>query len=343
MGPMTKKTKVFAAHGAKGRPARKKKKLAALGPKKMQKPLVLAIVGPTASGKTELAREVARRIGGEMISCDSMQVYQGMPVLTQAPLPIVAGPDGAHLSAFIDPSIEYNAAQFRRQAEALIPEIIARKRVPILVGGTGLYLRMLLDGLFEAQDGQALHDETIRRKLYEEQEQTGGEVLHKRLRKVDPESAAKIHPNDIRRIVRALEVYELTGHPISEKKRSRQGIRHKYDVRLFMPVWDRLVLYERIDRRVDQMVGDGLVDEVKKVLSAPLGRTASMALGIRQIRDHLEGKVTLAQAVLQLKKDTRNYAKRQLTWFRHEVGVEAVQMHPGISVRSLADIILGRI
>ena len=221
---------------------------------------LIAIVGPTASGKTEVAWEVSKLIPAEMIACDSMQVYKGMSLISQASSQV-----RTHLVSFLDPSQEYSAALFRKDAFCLVEKILKKKKIPLLAGGTGLYLRALLDGLFEPEAGEVSSDESLRKKLLAEQEINGGDHLHRKLEKVDPISAQKIHPNDLRRIVRTLEVYYLTKKPLSEQKANREGVRGKLDCRIFLLERDRLELYERINRRVERMIKEGLVEEVKKL------------------------------------------------------------------------------
>ncbi|MBI4353143.1 MAG: tRNA (adenosine(37)-N6)-dimethylallyltransferase MiaA [Candidatus Omnitrophica bacterium] len=288
----------------------------------------LAVVGPTASGKTEVACEIARRMPVEAISCDSMQVYESMPILTQVPPQPVRKLLRLHLVSFVPPDEEYHAARFRNEALGLIDEILKRGRTPLLVGGTGLYLRALLDGLFEGEKAGAAKDEGLRKKLVSEEEKQGPGYLHERLKKLDLPAAEKIHPHDLRRIVRALEVLCLTGRPFSSQKENRKGVRGDYAHRLFLLNRDRRDLYDRIDRRVDRMMDEGLVGEVRKLLRGNLSPTARMALGIREIQSSLEGKRGLDEAREILKRHTRNYAKRQLSWFRHEKGVETVDVFP---------------
>lgn len=307
---------------------------------------VLVLAGPTASGKSAVAAELAKRIPSEIISCDSMQIYRGMSVVTQATVP---SNDGApapsrrpvtHLVSFLPPSRRYSAADFRRDAEKLIEGIFKKKKTPLIVGGTGLYLRALLDGLFETEN--ASRDEAYRKKLLKEAERKGAAALHERLASVDPAAAAKIHANDTRRVVRALEVFHLTGKPISAQKADRRGIRGFYDMRIFLIDRDREDLYARINRRVDAMLEEGLVEEVKKLTKKRLSQTASMALGIREIKAYLEGATTLQAAVELLKQNTRNYAKRQLSWFRHEKGIEVVPVASGETPAQTAEAILAR-
>ena len=298
-------------------------------------------MGPTASGKTQAALEISKIIPCEMISCDSMQVYRGMPILTQAPAVKIRGQLKSHLVSFLNPSEEYSAARFREDARRLIPGILKRKKVPLVVGGTGLYLRALLDGLF-ASAGPVFRDEAYRQKLNAAQEKHGGDFLHQKLEAVDPVSAKKIHPNDVRRLVRVLEIYHLSGKSFSEQKTNRSGVRGLYDVRIYLLDHDRRALYERINGRVDAMIKEGLIGEVKRLLGKKMSMTAGMALGFREISSYLAGKISLPEALEALKKNTRRYAKRQLSWFRHEKGVEAVPVGPKDTAMAIAREVMRR-
>ena len=309
-------------------------------------PRILVIAGPTASGKTEVAYEISKTIPAEIISCDSMQVYKGMSLVTQASAnkPGTKRKGGAslprtHLVSFIPPSKEYSAARFRKDAIKLIHKIIKKKKIPIITCGTGLYLRALLDGLFESKNTSD-KDEALRKQLLSQQEMNGGNYLHEQLNRVDPQSAHKIHPNDIRRVVRALEVFTLTKKPISEQKPNRKGIRDEFDCRIFVLNRDREELYGKINRRVDRMLKEGLLDEVKKLIRKDLSQTAQMALGVREIARALSGELNLHQSIELLKKNTRNYAKRQLSWFRHERGAELVPVIAEEKASETADRIL---
>ena len=308
--------------------------------KQVPNPLLI-IVGPTASGKTAVACEIAKHLPVEMISCDSMQVYRSMPLLTQAPTAQEKKILKMHLVSFLHPSEEYNAALFRKDAMSVIEKIQKKKYLPMVVGGTGLYLRALMDGLFEAE-GDDGRDEKLRKKLIREQNKRGGNYLHEKLKKVDVLSAARIHPNDIRRLVRALEVYHVTGRTFSDQKPERQGIRDSFQYRLFLLDRDRQDLYDRIHRRVDEMVKNGVLTEVKKLCAKypKPGRTASMALGFREMKMVLEKRSSLAEALELLKKNTRHYAKRQLSWFRHEKGVEPVAVGQNETAKETAEKIL---
>ena len=304
---------------------------------------ILILAGPTASGKTDTAFAIAQKIPSEIISFDSMQVYQGMPIVTQAPPTFFSTPFGktpVHLAAFLDPAEEYSAALFRTQASLLVRQILARGRTPLLVGGTGLYIRALVDGLFEMGEDNPSNDLEFRRRLQAEEELYGEGHLHERLKSVDPVSAVKIHSRDIRRIVRALEVFELTGIPLSQQKPNRKGIRGEYDIRFFLLERDRAELYERINLRVDKMREEGVVEEVQQILSRPLSRTAKGALGVQEIEAYLKKQTTLSDALELLKKNTRNYAKRQLSWFRHEKGITPVALTPNDNASTAADKIL---
>ncbi len=304
----------------------------------MKSPLIV-LAGPTASGKTQVVCELAKLLPLEAISCDSMQVYRGMPILTQAPGVAVQRKIKTHLVAFLDPSKPYSAALFREQAQDLIGKIISRKKIPILVGGTGLYVRALLDGLFETADAS---DPALRKRLLQEQEKEGGSHLHDKLKKSDPDSASKIHPNDLRRIVRALEVRELTRKPFSKQKLNRRGIREDYDCRFYFLDRERSNLYERVNLRVDLMMRRGLVAEVKKLMKKRLSQTAAQALGFKEMKACLAGDLSREEAAELLKRNTRHYAKRQVSWFRHEKGVEMVAVESSATAPQIAQRIYER-
>jgi len=283
---------------------------------KKKRPVVIFILGPTCAGKSELAVKLARRIKGEIISCDSMQIYKYMPVLSQRPSPGTRRGVRHHLIGALEPSREWNAARFVKTASAAAKDIIRRGRVPIVAGGTGLYARSLIKGLFPSPSG----DRKTRRRLYAEASSGGGDRLYARLMKIDPSYASVIHPNDLRRVVRALEVYELTGIPLSAHHKRARGMQDEYDVRIFVLTRPRGELYRRIEARVDRMFKSGIVREVRRLRRGRMGRTAKAALGYKEINDYLIGRCGLREAGETLKKNTRRYAKRQLTWFRKEKG-----------------------
>ncbi len=273
---------------------------------------VIFIVGPTSSGKSAVAAALAERVGGEVISCDSMQVYRDMDVLTRAPGEEMLARVRHHLVKVLAPEEEYSAARFAEESASLIECVLAEGKIPVVTGGTGLYMKSLVDGIFPSPP----KDEELRKNLRELAVQKGNEYLYERLGEIDPETAAKLHPNDTKRIIRALEVYELTGRTICEKKRTTEGISSKYDCRIFGLEIPRGMLNRRIGLSVDRMFEKGLVEEVERLKERNLSLTAGKALGIKEISAYLDGRISMKEASEELKKNTRQYAKRQLTWFR---------------------------
>ena len=299
---------------------------------------ILAIVGPTASGKTAVAVALARRLGGEVVSCDSMQVYRRMNIGTAKPTAEEMLDVPHHLIDAVEPDVPFSCAEYVSMASEAVKEISARGKLPILCGGTGLYLDRFLCGEMEKTHA----DEGLRSSLFAFAEQAGAEALHARLREVDPESAETIHPNNIKRVVRALEIYEQTGIPKSEFDRRSQLGESPYDatvIGLHYPC--REVLYERINRRVDMMLADGLLEETKRLLDEgvfEVNLTAAQAIGYKELLGYLGGNETLNEATENLKTATRRYAKRQLTWFTAKPYVEWVEMEQNGSLRSLDDV-----
>ena len=286
---------------------------------------VIFIVGPTGVGKTAVSIKLAKKIKGEIICCDSMQVYKGMDILTAQPSKKETGIVKHHLFRIKDPTEDFSVARYRKLALKKIKEIHKRAKIPVFVGGTGLYVQVLLDGLFSSPG----EDVCLRRRLYRYAGKYGVFKLHERLKKIDSASAAIINRNDLRRIVRALEVRKLTGKTISElRKSTKGGIWGLYEIDLFCLFYQgRAKLYERINDRVDEMFGKGLVSEVKKLSKLKLSKTASQALGIKQALDFLENRCSLDEAKASLKKDTRRYAKRQLSWFRRDKRIRWVPLN----------------
>ncbi|NQT46815.1 MAG: tRNA (adenosine(37)-N6)-dimethylallyltransferase MiaA [Candidatus Omnitrophica bacterium] len=273
---------------------------------------VVFVIGPTAVGKTEVSVKLAEEFSGEIISCDSMQVYKGMEISSQAPSITEQRKIPHHLIGILSPTEEYSVADFRERAQAIIDEIHKRKKIPFVIGGSGLYIKALLDGLCSAPSA----DWRIRRRLQRDVEAQGEGALFERLKDVDPETALKVHPNDTRRIIRALEVYELTRLPLSKHKEKTEGIFEKYDIRLIGLGMPRPKLYKRIEERVEEMFGKGLAEEVARLKSIKLSLTARSALGYKEITGFLEGEYDLERAKYLLKRNTRRFAKRQLGWFR---------------------------
>lgn len=283
----------------------------------MQKPHLIVIGGATASGKTSAAVKLCKEIDGEVVSCDSMQIYRGMDVGTAKPTVEERLGIPHHMIDIIDPSESYSASRFKEDAAACVSDILRRRKQPVLCGGTGLYI----DALTRPMDFALPSDPALREKLIAvSQRENGRRTLHAMLEDIDPESARRLHPNDVRRVARAIEIYRLTGHTMTEKMaldRQREG---DYDVTFFALDWPREVLYDRIDRRVDQMMACGLVDEVKRLLANGLSAdsTAMQALGYKEIVMAFEGKCDMSEAADEIKLGSRHYAKRQLTWLRRD-------------------------
>ncbi len=288
----------------------------------MNKPLIVFLVGPTAAGKTETAIHLAKKLSAEIISCDSMQIYKGMDIISCLAQPALRKKTKHHLIDFVDPRKDYDVCRWRRRAQQVVRGIIRRKKLALFTGGTGLYMSVFIDGLF----ADPAKDRKLRLRLEGLAEKKGSVYLHGRLRSVDPEAAARIHPNDARRIIRALEVHQATGKKISELQKNRRGLSAEYRIRIFCLDMDRRSLYRRIDERVERMFEEGLLGEVKKLLKLRLGRTAGFAIGIRELKDYLSGKYDLEAAKELIKRNTRRFAKRQLTWFRKDKRIERVKV-----------------
>lgn len=284
---------------------------------------VAIIAGPTAIGKSAVAVEVAALLGAEIISADSVQVYQGMDIGTAKITPQeMFASNGKfiphHLLSFLPPDARFSVADFRNQVEKLIPEIVSRGKLPMLVGGTGLYI----EGAIDPYRFSPLEiDEDLRCRLREEARQRGKEYLHQKLAQVDPVSADKIHPNDLKRVIRALEVYYQTGIPISRSGQRAPG-KYKSNYRLcYIGLEaDREYIYQRINQRVDEMIAQGLIAEVENLLAKGYSPDlpSLQSLGYRQIICYLRGEYDLETAVHLIKRDTRRFAKRQLTWFKRD-------------------------
>ncbi|WP_150268005.1 tRNA (adenosine(37)-N6)-dimethylallyltransferase MiaA [Paenibacillus tepidiphilus] len=276
---------------------------------------VLVLLGPTAVGKTRLSLELAEMYNAEIISGDSMQVYRGMDIGTAKIRPEEMKGIPHHLIDIHDPAEAYSAAEFQEQGGRLIEEISGRGRLPFIVGGTGLYIESLCYGFrFSA----AVADEAFRQAQDAFAEEHGAEALHARLAAVDPESASRLHPNDRRRIIRALEIHHQTQTTLSSTQ-AAQKREFPYELCLVGLTMDRQILYRRIEERIDQMLGNGLVAEVEGLLRQGCSRNmvSMQGLGYKEIAAYLEGELTLDDAVTLLKRDTRRFAKRQLSWFRH--------------------------
>lgn len=278
-------------------------------------PLVI-ILGPTAVGKSELALELAQKFSFEIINADSMQLYRGMDIGSAKPSLKERSLVTHHLIDIKDPDEEFSAAQFKNEARNIIFSLTQEGKWALVVGGTGFYLKALTKGLFPAPSA----DLQLRRKLREKGETKGKWYLYQELEKVDPEAASKIHPNDDFRIIRALEVFYLTGKPISQQQKKHQFKHSPFIVLKIGLMRDRKEIYHRIEQRVDKMIKSGLVEEVKQLSKRgyPLTIKPFQSLGYKQILNYLQGDLSLDEAVSLIKRNTKRYAKRQLTWFRKD-------------------------
>lgn len=275
---------------------------------------VVAVAGPTASGKTSLAVSIALSFSGEVVSCDSMQIYKGMSVATAKPTEEEMCSVPHHMIDFLDENMRYSVSDYVRDAKKCIADIYARGHLPIVCGGTGLYM----DSLLTNTDFGFVPDNTQMRDMLQNRlKSEGGAKLLDELREIDPETAARLHENNSGRIIRALEVYYLTGETISERIRCSRLTEQLYDVcYIGINFKDRDALYSRIDKRVDNMLSSGLLEEAEKYISLDPGTTAVQAIGYKELKPYFDGVLTLDEAVDNLKRATRRYAKRQLTWFR---------------------------
>ena len=282
---------------------------------------ILVIVGPTASGKTRLAVELAKAHNGEVVSADSMQIYRRMDIGTAKPTAEEMDGIPHHMIDVADPEEDFSVARYVELASACVDDILSRGKLPIVAGGTGLYVDSLLSGrTFAAFSPES----SLRRELEEELAERGGEAMLAELARVDPEAASRLHPNDHKRIVRALEVYHSTGKTISEHNRETQALPPRYEaLTIGLNFQDRADLWERIDARVDQMAANGLEREVRELLSSGLSPacTAMQAIGYKEFVAAVEGTMTWREAEELVKLRSRQYAKRQLTWFRRNPAV----------------------
>ncbi|CAH0121138.1 tRNA dimethylallyltransferase [Paenibacillus sp. CECT 9249] len=308
------------------------------------RPRLLVLVGPTAVGKTKLSLEIAKTFDCEIISGDSMQVYRMMDIGT-AKIPEREREGIAHHMIDIhDPDDAFSVAEFQARCGALIEEIGARGKLPFIVGGTGLYVESVCYG-FEFTEGGS--DEAFRQRQADYAARFGADALHAKLRETDPASAQRLHPNDQRRIIRALEVYHLTGRTLSEQL-AAQSKQSPYDLCIIGLTMDRQMLYKRIEQRVDEMMEQGLVEEVRRLLARGYGSdlVSMQGLGYKEIVLYLQGKAELAEAVELLKRNTRRFAKRQLSWFRHMNDIHWVDMTQvenfSAPLSTIRDIIAGK-
>jgi len=331
--------------------------------KRNNKRTIIFLVGPTAVGKTEIAARLAKKINAEIISCDSMQVYKGMDIGTQKPSLKLRKLVPHHMVDILSPAHQFSAADFRKRALKAVKAIHGKGRIPLVVGGTGLYMKSLIDGLFPSPP----KDDRLRKKLYREAEKIGGGHLHGKLKKIDPYAADKIHPNDLKKIVRALEICYTTGKTVSELKTRTRPLTDEFDIELFGLMRPREELYKRIDERVDRMFAQGFLNEVKSLSGKRLSMTAGQAIGYKEaisfLRKQESKKLVPEKAGMDcrfrgndnskpypadnmsalkelIKKSTRHYAKRQLTWFRNDNRIHWVEVRGAEKAEKTAEKII---
>ncbi len=280
------------------------------------KPMVV-LTGPTAVGKTELSIRLAEALDGEIISADSMQVYKKMNIGTAKIRKEEMGGIPHHLIDVLDPAEEFNVARFQEMAKEALAGIYERGKIPLVVGGTGFYIQGLLYDIDFTREEQ---DKSYRERLQKKAEEEGAGAVYQMLVKVDSVSAGKIHPNNVKRVIRALEFYHLNGRPISEHNEEEARKKSPYQSAYFVLNQERQTLYERINRRVDLMMEKGLIGEVKSLVEEGYGRNlvSMQGIGYKEVFDYLEGEISLEETTERIKKDTRHFAKRQLTWFGRE-------------------------
>jgi len=302
-------------------------------------PLVI-IVGPTAVGKTACAIELAKKLDGEIISADSMQIYKYMDIGTAKPTEEEKQGIPHHMMDFLDPSVDFSVAQFQQMAQEIIHQIHQRGKIPIVVGGTGLYVNSLI---YPMNFTDACMDQEYRQKMQELAMEKGNAFLHGMLRECDPETAERLHPNDLRRIIRALEVYHLTGKTMSQFKQDFAQLESPYRLCMIGLTMNREKLYERINQRVDQMIQNGLVKEVRFLMDMGYKRDmiSMQGLGYKEMFQYLEGELSLEEATEIIKRDTRRFAKRQYTWFRRDKRIKWVDVEKFNSKEELTKHLLG--
>ena len=299
---------------------------------------LLCLLGPTAVGKTEIAIQLAQRLNAEIVSVDSRQIYRQMDIGTAKPTFEEQQAARHHLIDCVDISQSFSVAGYQSVADAAIADIQNRGKRVLLVGGAGLYFRAIVDGLFEGPGANP----ALRKRLEAEAAQNGVDSLHKRLQTCDPASADRIHPNNLVRVIRALEVYELTGTPMSELQQQWHPEKQRYPFIAFGLTMPRALLYRRIEQRVDVMLANGLIAEVESLLAAGYARdsVALQSFGYRELIAYLDGDCTYLDAISQLKQNTRRFAKRQLTWFRKDTRIEWLDRE---STSDSVGVILGKV
>ncbi len=285
---------------------------------------LIAVVGPTASGKTALAVQLAKKYDGEVVSADSMQIYTGMDIASAKPTEAEKEGIPHHLMDFLDPCESFSVSDYVKLAARAIDDILNRGRQPIICGGSGLYVRSLINNISFADEEK---NEQLRQELNDRYDEEGGEVMLRELETFDPETAQRLHPSDKKRIVRAIEIYRSTGINMTEHIQRSRLVPSPYEVTAIgLTFADRQKLYERINTRVDRMLENGLVEEARDFYADKKGHTASAAIGYKELRLYLEGRISLEAAVEKLKMETRRFAKRQMTWFRADEYIHWIEV-----------------
>ena len=303
---------------------------------RLQPNTLIVVVGPTASGKTALAIDLAKAVNGEIVSADSMQISEGMDIATAKPLPEELAAVPHHLIGFVPVETPFSVADYAVLARTAINEIMNRGKIPILCGGTGLYVKAIIDNVQYSETIPS--DELLRERLRLFAEQKGNDALWKRLETIDPETARRIHPNNVGRVIRAIEVMEVSGRSIREHEAdSRREPCPYHVIELGLRYQDREKLYQRINQRVDKMVEMGLPEEVKTAREKGLTATAAQAIGCKELYGWLDGDETLAEALERLKQSTRRYAKRQLTWFGADKRVHWIEPDALLNGKTVQD------
>ena len=306
----------------------------------MDKIKIAAVTGPTASGKTALAIELAKRLDGEIISCDSMQIYRGMDIGTAKPTKEELAQVPHHLIDILPPDAPYSCSDYVKDAEKAVEDIVSRGKLPIFCGGTGLYLDRFLKG---GNDDGAACDENLREELKKFADEKGIDALYERLVELDPVAAETIHKNNVKRVMRAIEICLVTGEKKSDIDKKNSEIVDKYDHKVITLAFEnRELLYRRIEARVDQMIDEGLVEETKKLLADGVferSQTAAQAIGYKELFPYIRGEATLESCVDELKAATRRYAKRQVTWFSGKDYVNKVQIDCDNRLKTFEDIV----
>ena len=289
----------------------------------MSKIPLIVVAGPTASGKTGLAIDIANYVGGEIISADSMQIYKYMDIGSAKPTKEERAQAVHHMIYFLDPREEFSVADYTEMAHKVIADIYDRGKIPVMAGGTGLYINSVVN---DVTFGEMDTDYALREELKKTAEEKGSEYLLEMLAEFDEVSAKRLHPNNLRRIIRAIEFYKITGKPISEHQEETKRTESRYNPLMLCVKWDREELYDRINRRVDIMMDEGLLDEVKRLMD--MGYTKDLnsmqGIGYKEVMDYFDGKTSLAETVEIIKQSSRRYAKRQLTWFRRDERIHYV-------------------